>query len=185
MATNPVFNSDLAAVKAQLRLSGIAAGSDAQVMLEAALLQVRAGFYSRLGSTRMTALLAMTSVAAPTTNDQILRSIANLCEVLWVRCILLDKLPIVFMDNSGGDVEFLNQEGTFRSITPERLDAERQRCSTQIEEWLALLAGETSIGNAPDVQVHTQADQEPRLYPFGTLLGDNPRLFGNPTREIS
>lgn len=185
MATNPVFNSDLAAVKAQLRLSGISAGSDAQAMLEAAVLQVRTGFYARLGSTRMAALLAITPVASPTTNDQILRSIANLCETLWVRCILLDKLPIVFMDNSGGDVEFINQEGTFRSISPERLDGDRQRCALQVEEWLALLAGETEIGNAPDVQVHTQADQEPRMYPFGSLLGDNPRLWGNPTREIS
>lgn len=185
MATNPVFVADLATVKEQLRLTGVVEGSDAQSMLEAALLQVRTGFYSRLGGTRMATLIAITPSESPTTNDEILRAIGGLCEVLWARCILLDKLPVTFMDNSGGDLEFINQEGTFRSITPERLDAERQRCQIQIEEWLALLAGDVEIGSAPDVQIHTQDDQSPRMYPFGTLLGDNQRLFGDPTREIS
>ncbi len=184
MATNPVFNADMAAVKAQLRLSGVAEGSDASIMLEAALLQVRAGFYSRLGVDRMAVLTAIAPVQSPTTSDQILRRIGDLCEVLWVRMILLDKLPVVFMDNAGGDLEFINQEGTFRSITPERLEREHDRMQLQIEEWLALLAGDTAIGDAPDVQVHTQADQDPRMYPFGSLLGDNPRLWGDPTREI-
>jgi hypothetical protein len=184
MAPNPVFVSELAALKAQLRLSGVSEGSDAHAMLEAAILQVRSGFYSRLGSARVAELVAITPVPAPTTDNQILRAIGALCEVLWIRMILLDKLPVLFMDNAGGDQEFINQEGTFRSITPERLDRERLRMETQIEEWLALLAGEVSVGNAPDVQVHTQVDQQPRLYPFGTLLGDNPRLWGDPTRTV-
>lgn len=185
MATNPVFNTDLAAVKAQLRLSGIVEGSDAHAMLEAALLQVRTGFYARLGGARMTALLAISPVESPSTDDQILRRIADLCEALWVRCILLDKLPVTFMDNAGGDLEFINQEGTFRSITPERLDRERQRCQLQIEEWLALLAGDVAIGDAPSVQIHTQSDQSPRIYPMGSLNGDNSRLWGDPTRDLS
>jgi hypothetical protein len=185
MATNPVFNVDLAAVKGQLRLSGVVEGSDAHAMLEAAVLQVRTGFYSRLGNSRMTFLIGLVPVQSPTSDDEILRRIADLCETLWIRMILLDKLPAVFMDNSGGDLEFINQEGTFRSITPERLDRERERMALQIEEWLALLAGDVAIGDAPLVQVHTQADQEPRMFPFGSLVGQNPRLWGNPTRDIS
>ena len=184
MATNPVFLADLETLKSQLRLSGVVEGSDAHSMVEAALLQVRTGFYARLGATRVAALVALTPSESPTTNDGVLRSIAGLAEALWVRCILLDKLPVVFMDNSGGDQEFLNQEGAFRSITPERLDRERQRCQVQLEEWLALLAGDVEVGGAPDVQIHTQAVQTPRVYPLGTLLGGNLRLFGDPTREI-
>ena len=184
MATNPVFNVDLAAVQAQLRLSGVSEGTDAFFMLEAAVLQVRAGFYARLGTSRMAFLIALPVVQAPTTNDQILRRIGDLCEVLWVRRVLLDKLPVVFMDNAGGDLEFINQEGTFRSITPERLNQERQSVDLQIEEWLALLAGDVTIGDAPDVQIHTQADQEPRMFPLGSLIGANQRLWGDPTREV-
>jgi len=184
MATNPVFVADLATIKAQLRLSGVAENTDAHAMLEAAILQVRTGFYTRLGGARMTVLLAITPVQAPTTNDQILRRIGDLAEVLWVRCILIDKLPMVFMDNTGGDQEFLNQEGAFRSITPERIEAQHLACMTQLEEWLALLAGEVILGDVPVVQIHTQADQEPRVYPFGSLVGDNLRLWGDPTREI-
>jgi hypothetical protein len=184
VATNPTFNPDVAAVKASLRLTGVPENTDAHMMLEAALLQVRVGFYSRLGPTRMAVLVALPSVEAPTTTDQILRRIGDLCEALWVRLILLDKLPVLFMDNSGGDLEFLNQEGAWRSITPERLDRERQRMQVQIEEWLALLAGDIVVGEAPDVQVHTQADQDPRVFPLGTLVRENQRLFGDPTREI-
>lgn len=184
MATNPVFNADLATVKAALRLSGVVEGSDAHNMLEQALLQVRTGFYSRLGAARMAALLAISTVEAPATNDQTLRRIGDLCEVEWCRMILLDRLPVIFMDQSGGDLEFINQEGAFRSIGPDRLDRMRTRLQTQIEEWLALLAGDIEIGNAPSVQIHTQSDQSPRMFPFGSLLGENRRLWGNPTREI-
>ncbi len=180
MATNPVFNSDLATVKARLRLSGVPETADAQAMLEAALLQVRTGFYSRLGADRMAALLAIVPVEAPSTPDEILRAIGELCEIQWTRCILLDRLPVTFMDNAGGDLEFINQEGTFRSISTDRLAAERQRCTIQVEEWLSQLAGAES----PVVQIHTQSDQTPRLFPFGTLVGGNRRLFGDPTREI-
>lgn len=185
MATNPVFNADLAAVKAALRLSGTVEGTDAHSMLEQALLTVRTGFYSRLGTARMAALLAISPVEMPTTNDQVLRRIADHCEIEWVRMHLLDRLPVTFMDNSGGDLEFINQEGTFRSIGPDRLDRLRGRLATQVEEWLALLSGDVEIGNAPNVQVHTQSDQEPRVYPMGSLLGDNLRLWGNPTRDLS
>lgn len=184
MATNPVFNTDLEEVKAQLRLTGVAPGSDAQAILESVILQVRSGFYSRLGSARMATLVALPLVAAPTTNDEVLRTIGALCESLWTRCLLLDRLPVVFMDNAGGDAEFMNQEGTFRSITPERLDRERQRCMTQIELWLDILAGDVEIGDAPTTQIHTQADQDPRVFPFGSLTGANKRLFGDPTRNL-
>lgn len=181
MAVVPLFVASANSLKAELRLSGVVAGTDAQQILEAAMLQARAGLYSRLGVTRIDYLQTLPVVDAPSTADQVLRSIASMCEALWVRCILLDKLPVVFMDNSGGDIEFLNQEGTFRSITLERLNAERQRCQMQIEEWLALLAGEVDIGNAPSVQIHTQSDQSPRVFPNGTLVGRNGRLWGDPT----
>ena len=184
MAPNPLFVPDLTTLKAELRLTGVAENTDAQTILESAVLQVRAGFYSRIPAARMTFLLAITPAAEPSTNDQILRAIGSLCEALWVRYVLLGKLPMLFMDNSGGDQEFVNQEGIFRSITPERLDRQKQADLTQIEEWLALLAGDVELGDAPLTQVHIQSDQLPRVFPLGTLIGENQRLWGDPTREL-
>lgn len=185
MAPSPLFVSNLESLQKQLRLSGIVEGTDAFAMLEAALLQARAGFYTRLGDARVAALVAITPVSAPATKNQILRSVAEMCEALWVRCILLDRLPVLFMDAAGGDQEFINQEGTFRSISPERLNQERSRNLEQIEEWLALLAGDLDLGDAPAVQITQQTGQLPRIYPFGSLLGENKRIFGDPTRDLS
>lgn len=181
---DPVFIASLDILKAQLRLSGIDVTSNAQAILEATVGRVRTEFYARLGVSRMVTLIALPSVSAPTTSEQVLRMIAEQCEALWVRCLLLDVLPVTFMDASGGDLEFINQEGTFRSIPDSRLAGIRERCQIQIEEWLALLSGEVDIGNAPGVQIHTQEDQAPRMFPNGSLLGRNARLWGDPTREI-
>lgn len=182
---DPLFAQDVAAVKAALRLSGVAPDSDAHAMIEDSLSHVRAGFYQRLGGPRVATIKALPIVDNPTTDNEVLRSISVLCEVKWTQMVLLDKLPIIFMDASGGDQEFINQEGTFRSILPARLEAARARAEEQVEEWLAILAGDVAIGDGADVRLHTQSDQTPRVFPSGTLVGENDRLYGDPTRAIT
>lgn len=182
---DPVFVSSLAVMKQSLRLSGVPTGSDADVMVQSALMQVRAGFYSRLGLARVAALVAISSVANPTTNDGILRGIAEETEVMWTRCLLLDRLPLQFMDSSGAEQEILNQEGTTRSMSAEVLREQKLACKAQIEEWLDILSGDVELGDVGSGRVHTQGDQTPRMFPNGTLGGANKRLFGDPTREIT
>lgn len=180
----PLFIADLDTLKAELRLSGVADTTDAHAIVEAAVREVRAGFYLRLGVARVATLVAITPAASPDDADEVLRSIAELCEALWVRCLLLDRLPTQFMDGGSGAQEFLNQEGIFRSLSAEQREQQRVRCQTQVEEYLDILAGDVAIGDGPPVQIHTQADQTPRAYPGGSLIEDNARLWGNPTREI-
>lgn len=184
MATAPLFVADLATLKAELRLSGVPSGADSDAIVQGACRIARARFYSVLGLARVGAILLWSHSDSPTTENEILRSIAEECEVAMVRCVLMDRLPNLFMDNSGGGLEFLNQEGAFRSTPRGDLDGQRQRCQVQIEEWLALLAGDVALGEGADVQIATQDRQSPSGYPGGSIVGDNERLWGDPTREI-
>lgn len=182
--TNPLFVTDIATLKAQLRLSGVPTDQDAHVMVQSALMQVRAGFYTRLGISRVAELVAISPNANPTTEDGILRGIAEQLEVMWVRCKLLDRMPTVFMDSSGAYQEIMNQEGIARSLPLSHIEAQKNRCAAQVEEWLAILDGTVELGEAGEPNIATQGDQTPRVWPQGTLGGQNQRLFGDPTRSI-
>lgn len=184
MATAPLFVADLDTLKADLRLSGVPSGVDADAIIQSACRQVRTQFYSVLGLARVQAILLWTSSDNPTTENEILRSIAEECETLMVRVVLMDRLPNLFMDNSGGGLEFLNQEGAFRSTPRGDLEGQRKRAQTQILEWMALLSGDVALGEGADVQIATQAGQTPRIFPGGDLVGGNERLWGDPTRPI-
>lgn len=183
--TNPLFVADIATLKAQLRLSGVPSDQDAHAMVESALMQVRAGFYTRLGVTRVAELVAISPAANPTIENGILRGLAEQTEVMWTRCKLLDRMPTVFMDSSGAYQELLNQEGIARSLPLSHIEAQKARCAAQVEEALAILDGTVALGEAGEPNVATQGDQEPRVFPQGTLLGRNRRIFGDPTREVT
>ncbi|CAK9074174.1 Uncharacterized protein (Fragment), partial [Durusdinium trenchii] len=159
------MSEDEATLKARLRLTGVEAGSDAQAIIDEATLMVRANIYARLGDTRVTELLAITFDPVFTTNQGALRAIANNLEIKWVWLILLDRLPTIFMDNSGAVQEVYNEEAAFRSVDPERLDDLREQCLIAIEQMLDVLSGDQEIGDVGLGRIFTQDDQTPRLYP--------------------
>lgn len=130
---------------------------------------VRIGFNTRLGHARVAELVALTYDADPTGNDEIMRAIANRCEILWARVMLMDTLPAVFMD-AGAALQSYNDEGAFRSIDVEVRERDRARSLVQIEEWLAILAGDIEIGNGPLVQIWTSESPCPRPEPGDTAF---------------
>lgn len=181
---DPLFVTDLATMKMELRLSGIDSTADVDRQLKSAIQEVRVGFYSRLGLTRTNELAAIAYVENPTTEDPILRAIAYQTEVKWVWCALSARLPMLFMDGSAGDRQFINEEGTFREVDPGELQRERDNAKAQIDEWLCLLSGDCELGDGDGANVYLPGAQTPRIWPFGTLVSENPRLFGDPTRDI-
>ncbi len=180
---DPLFNVNLAAVKARLRLTGVPSGVDADAMIQSALRTVRVNIYSRLGVSTVDGIVALASIENPTTADAITRGIAEQLEVLWTRVVLLDQLPTLFMDSGAGSQEFMNQEGLNRSMRSDLLENQLKRFLAQIEEWLGLLAGEVELGDNSS-NVLTNAPQLPTVYPLGSLIGQNQRLWGNPKRPI-
>lgn len=166
--SNPLFLDDLDAMKQELRLSGVPdIGEDANAILENALLEVRTGFYRRLGGARVGQLVAITANdTAPTTDDEILRSLARTVEVKWTFCVLMDRLPMLWMDDSGGAWQQFNEQGTFRKTSLSDREAMRTRFKAEIEQAMQILAGEQDLGDETTVNVGTYGNEDcpkPRL----------------------
>lgn len=183
MAVSTLFLTDMETLKGRLRLEGVEIGDAAQPIIEGSTRTIRARFYARLGVARVAAILAMTSAENPTTADEVVRALAEEIESRWVWCDLARRMPLKFFDNSGDDLEQFNTEAAFRSIDPDRLQAEIDRCEAEIEAWLPLLDGSVEVGAAQLAKVHTQGEMPGgRPFPLGTLLGGNRNLYGDPGR---
>lgn len=166
--SNPLFLSNLAAVKAELRLSGVpAAGEDANTILEDVLLQVRTGFYRRLGITRVGQIVAFTAnYTNPTTEPEILRALAKTVEVKWAWCLLGERLPQLWMDDSGGAWQAYNEQGTYRKMGLKEREAQCLRYRAEIEDAMQILAGEESLGDETGINCTTFSsplDPKPEL----------------------
>lgn len=139
MAVAPLFISDMTTLKAALRLSGVTQ-PDTDAIIDRVVSEVRVGFYDRLGTTRVSTLVALPSVENPTTTDGILRTRAETTEVLWVRAMLLSELPTLFVDSSGQLPQVWQEEGLARGMG--QTDAERvaEDLMQRVESALSLLA---------------------------------------------
>lgn len=151
--TSPLFVENLDALKAELRLSGVPQGEDAEAILTRAVAAVRAGFYRRLGILKVNGLVALPFVANPTDDAGVRRLVARTCEIEWVRCFLLDLLPTFFTDSSGSALDEYNEGGTFRKSDPSTLDGLRTRCHELVSEMLDYLSGEEPLGQACGIEV--------------------------------
>jgi len=167
--SNPLFLTDLAEMKTELRLSGVpASGEDANVILEDVLLQVRTGFYRRLGTTRVGQIVMFpTNYTNPTTNDELLRALAKTVEVKWTWCLLGERLPQLWMDDSGGAWQAYNEQGTFRKLSLREREDQCKRYKTEIEEAMQILSGEETLGAETGINCGT----------FGSEIDPRPQLM--------
>lgn len=152
--TDPLFVADLDALKAELRLSELPSSTDANTILDRAILDARISFNRRLGGDRVSALVAITEVPNPGTDEEILRSLASSVEVRLVRCYLMRTLPHAFMDASGDINKRWNEEAPFREKPAFDIDQEIERCMTQLEEDFQMLALEDQLGSERSARVY-------------------------------
>jgi hypothetical protein len=155
LATAPLFVADLATLKSKIRLSGVAAANDAEDIINEAILTVRSGFYRELGAARTAVLVALPFNESPTTENEILRAVANITEVKWVRLELMRTLPTMFKDGTAEQNQIFQDEALFRDTTQQQLDADRLLCEQQIAENLDLLRGDESLGTESTIRVAT------------------------------
>jgi len=144
--TNPMFVADLDTLKSKLRLTGLAADSAAEEILDEAILDARASFYRRLDRTVVTALLAIPFNENPTSEADVKRAIANLVEVKLVKIQLMRNLPVLFQDSSGTAQRVWNEEAPFREAGLSSLESEIKRLEAEIEESFQILDGEEEQG---------------------------------------
>lgn len=155
MANNPVFVADLATLKTRLRLSGVPlAATDTLGIIDDAVLRARMRFYRRLGAKRVADIVSLTYQEDPTTDDQILRALANSVEVNIVRFELMQTLPTTFMDASGDANKKWNEEALFRERGPTERQKELTRLENQIEEDMQMLALEEELAAESGIQTY-------------------------------
>lgn len=170
MPTTPLFVADLDTLKGKLRLSGIEAGTDAENMLDEAVLTVRAGFFREIGQERVGIIQAITFVADPTTNEQALRATANVCEVKWVRAEVLRTMPTVFQDSSAEAANIFQTEALFRDTSDQQIETQRRHLMSEIEDHLDLLRGDELIGDSADSGLkYFSSESQTRRLPGGDI----------------
>ena len=145
MAVAPLFVADMATLKQQLRLTGVPASTDADEMISAAVLEANSGFRRRLGNDQVTTLLGYSYTETPSTNNEVLRLVANQTEVKMVKAILLRVLPAQFIDGAGNALQNWHEEAPFRHMGPFDRRDELKQLNREIEENLQLLEGSESI----------------------------------------
>lgn len=138
MAVRPLFVSDTSKLKAMLRLSG---GTTADVLIDEAVRQARVQFYSELGESRVTAILAYTDEENPTSANGLTRSRANSTEAMIVRAALLRTLPVQFKDADATLLQEWNREGLIRGMSSSEIQKEIARLESDILDGLQALQG--------------------------------------------
>jgi hypothetical protein len=154
MVTSPLFGVALADLKTRLRLTGVETTSDAEQVIDEAILTVRMGFQRRLNFARIAEIEAFSSTANPDDEQETLHALARVTQVKWVRKELLRTLPTLFMDASGEARDAWNEEAPFRQSGPSERDVEVARLDSEIEANLQILAGEDQIGDEETIQVY-------------------------------
>lgn len=181
MATVPLFVASLATLKQMLRLTGVPSAGDAAEMVLEGIRRARLAFHRRLGSARVAVLVAMTYDDTPDDDNELLRILANSVEVKLVHTYLLDTLPTMFMDGSGNAQEIWNDEAPYRSgPVPESTKA---RLKAEIEEDMALLAGEVEFGDETSWKITLNEPDEAPPEPGATAFEDSGSMFASTTED--
>lgn len=142
MAVNPLFISNVAELKSRLRLSGVDDTADAQALIEDAIREVRLGLIDRLGLSLITTLQAITFTETPDTTDEVKRFRAEFAELLWIRAILNERLPQLFVDSSGVSKQVWNDDGLVRDVGTGSVRRQSRDLIRKVRDHLAYLTGD-------------------------------------------
>lgn len=170
MAQVPLFIENETVLRGRLRLTGVPDGMDADKMISNAILEVRANFIRRLGLDRINTLVAFTSSITPATEDESLRLVAEITELLWTKVLLMRTLTVMFLDGAGGALQDYQNESAFRTTGPFERDREIKRILAEIQENLELLEGTESIEDETEGHILLiESDTDP-VVPGGTAF---------------
>jgi hypothetical protein len=135
-------------IKARLRLTSVPASAlDTLAIVDESISSARLEFFRRLGQPQVQRLLAFPVVSEPSSDEEVLRSMASLTEVKLVRVSLLRELPNAFMDASGDLQKRWNEEAAFRERPRSDREREIARLNEEIEQAMQMLARDE--GDAP------------------------------------
>ena len=140
MAVEPLFVVDRAALVAELRLTA-AIDNDAPNIIDGAIQEVRLNFYDCLTTARVDEIVGFATAENPATPDERTKVRAEKTEIMWVRMLLLTRLPNFFLDSSGDVPQVFNEEGLTREPRPDSKSQELNRLNAEILKSLEVLKG--------------------------------------------
>ena len=135
MAVNPLYNTK-ADLLLKIRLSEVQS-EQTNAVIDMAISQARLGFISKLGSSRALEIAAFTPSDNPTTDEEILYSIASTAEGLWVTALLYDLLPTLFMESENEAQQNWNDEPLSRDA--KQLGKAKQGLLSEVDKLLGAL----------------------------------------------
>jgi len=150
MAVTALFNTDVASIKSQLRLSGTAS-NNGQALIDNAIQLARIRLYDALGVSRVNATLAFALTDNPTSANDVMRLKAAKAELLIVKSILLRDMPVLFYDEGAKDLRTWNEEGLTRDADRDDLADELTRLESEIADLIDGLRGESPEGSILNV----------------------------------
>ncbi len=96
MAVEPLY-VDKTLLLANLRMTSTS-DTDTLTVIDRVILDVRVSFYRRLTPARAQEIEALSSVENPTTEDEILRSVAENTDMYWIMAKLFCILPAMYIE---------------------------------------------------------------------------------------
>lgn len=167
----PLFIVDEATLKTKLRLSAVPiSAADTEAIIDEAILRARVRFYRELGVNRTNTIVALAFTETPTTEDEVIRALANTVEVKMVYCELLRLLPNTFMDASGDVDKRWNEEAPTRERGSSEMSDELRRCEGEIANGLQELA-DPDLGDCDIVQTFDGTPDTPFVFGSAPRVG--------------
>lgn len=168
-------------LKARLRLEG-ATSTGAQALIDQAVEDARILFYGRLTAATVTMIKATAYTETPSTDAQLLRTLANSVEIKVVRRDLLRSMPTLFLDSAGRRLQQFNDEAAF--VAQRNLRDELARLDDEIEEGLQKLAGEEGLDEQGSIEAVALAPDDTPDLPGATIWESMRRSSAWPTNEV-
>ena len=168
MAVAPLFIATKDALLKQLRLSSTT-DSDGLAIIDGAIQEVRLGFFDCLDDDRVVEILTFASEDNPDTDDKRTRTRAEKTEVMWVRILLITRLPNFFLDSSGNLPQVFNEEGLTREPRPDAKTRELSRLNAELIKSIELLKGGVECTIENEVQASTICPDKAPPLPFGSI----------------
>ena len=147
MAVAPLYVVDMDQLKLELRLQGLRTEGEGEAILIRMTSAARVYIFQQLGISTALAFAAESDVDDPETEAEVKRKACTLLEIEYIRCRLLEVMPVMTADSSGDAQETYNNEGVWRQVSPEERDEILARCNERILELLSVIRGDAGLGD--------------------------------------
>jgi hypothetical protein len=150
--SDPLFGS-IDITKSKQRLTNLEGGHTVLEQLDLVIDEARGEFYTRLGLSRLTTILALAEVDPPTTDNDYLYLLAATTEQKMIRRGLLKAVTFLTKEGEGGRIyQEWNDVGAFRDLSAARIDRELARLDDEIDNAFGFLSGTMTAGANPRIK---------------------------------